>query len=325
MLMQAAVYERYGSPDVIHVRQVQLPQPDHHQVRIAIRATTVTAACTMMRRGDTAMARVLLGLTRPRRRFQVMGIEVAGIVDSVGRGVSCFKAGDRVFGFTGFSAGGYAQYVCVPETASLAHTPDSVADDAACTLVDGPTTALYFLRDRARVQPNEHVVIVGASGSIGTAAIQIARHLGAEVTAVCSGRNADLVRSLGAHHVVDYAQDDFSAQGERYDVVFDTVGKSAFGTVRRCLKAGGRFAVTVGGPVAYARDAWSRVFGSRKFIFGMSIEKRAALREVSDLVSRGVLKPVIDRRYPLHAVSEAHRYVESGRKRGNVVLTVGAD
>lgn len=325
MLMKAAVYERYGSPDVIEVRPIRVPQPGDQQIRIAIRATTVTAACTMMRRGDTAMARLVLGLTGPRRRFQVMGIEVAGIVDAVGSRVTRFKRGDRVFGFTGFSAGGYAQYVCVPEGASVAHTPASVADDAACALVDGPTTALYFLRDRARLHPGERIAIVGASGSIGTAAVQLARHLGAEVTGVCSGKNAELVRSLGAHHVVDYTQEDYSAGGARFDVVFDTVGKSSFAAARRCLRAGGRFAVTVGGPMAYARDAWSRLFGSRKFVFGMSIEKRAALAEVSDLASRGVLKPVIDRFYMLEEVSEAHRYVESGRKRGNVVLKVGAD
>jgi NADPH:quinone reductase-like Zn-dependent oxidoreductase len=322
MWMKAAVYERYGSPDMLEVRQIRKPEPKDDQVRIAIHATTVTAACGMMRRGDTLMARLVLGLRRPRSRFRVLGIEIAGTVEALGRRVTRFRPGDRVFGFTGFAVGGYAQFACLSESASLAHTPEALSDEEACTLVDGPTTALYFLRDRARLRAGERVAIVGASGSIGTAAVQLARHFGAEVTAVCSEKNADLVRSLGAHHVVDYTQEDFSRHSDAYDIVFDTVGKGSFSSARRCLAPGGRYLTTVGGPCAYLRDAWSRAFGSRKFVFGMSVEKQEPLRLVANLVAQGALRPVIDRHYPLEAVAEAHRYVESGRKRGNVVIAV---
>jgi NADPH:quinone reductase-like Zn-dependent oxidoreductase len=322
MTMLAAVYESYGAPEVLHVRDVPIPVPTDTQIRVAVGATTVTAACGMMRRGDTLMARVVLGLFRPRTRFRIMGMEIAGVVESVGSRVTQFRPGDRVFGFTGFGAGGYAEYVCMKAEGSLAHVPAGTTLEEACTLVDGPTTALYFLRDRAGLLAGDRIVILGASGSIGTAAVQIARHIGAEVTAVCSGKNTDLVRSLGAHHVIDYTLDDYASLGDRYDVVFDTVSKSSFRTARRCLRPNGRYLRTVGGPIAYLCDLWSRCFGSRKFVFGMSIEKRDALVAVSALVARGDLRPVIDRRYQLRDIAQAHHYVESGRKRGNVVVAV---
>jgi NADPH:quinone reductase-like Zn-dependent oxidoreductase len=324
MQMKAAVYERYGSPSVLEVRELLAPEPRDHEVRVAIRATTVTAACQMMRRGDTLVARLVLGLLRPRLRFRVLGLEIAGTVERVGRGVTRFRPGDRVFGFTGFGAGGCAQFVCLRETASLALAPEGVSDQEACSLVDGPTTALYFLRDRARLRAGERVAIIGASGSIGTAAVQIARHFGAEVTAVCSGRNAELVRSLGAHQVVDYTRADYAARGETYDIVFDTVGTSSFSHARRCLSRNGRYLITVGGPELYLRDAWSRMFGSQKLVFGMSVEKKQALAMVSELVAQGALRPVVDRRYSLAQIAEAHEYVETRRKRGNVVIDVCA-
>jgi NADPH:quinone reductase-like Zn-dependent oxidoreductase len=325
MRMRAAVYERYGSPSVLEVRDdVRAPEPRDDEVRIAVAASTATAACQMMRRGDTLMARAVLGVFRPRRRFRVLGIEIAGTVERVGRRVTRFAPGDRVFGFTGFGSGGYAQYVCLREDASIAHAPASLRHEEACVLVDGPTTGLYFLRDRAELSAGERIAIIGASGSVGTAAVQLARHFGAEVTAVCSGRNAELVRSLGAHHVVDYEREDYAARADAYDVVFDTVGASSFSRARRCLSRRGRYLVTVGGPELFLRDAWSRVVGRQKLVFGMSVEKRTALAEVSELVARGAIRPVIDRRYSLAEISEAHRYVETGRKRGNVVIDIRA-
>jgi NADPH:quinone reductase-like Zn-dependent oxidoreductase len=324
MTMRAMVYERYGSPEVLSLREVARPEPKEDEVRVAVHATSVTAACVMMRRGDTLMARVVLGLLRPRRRFRIMGIEIAGTIESVGRRVTRFAVGDRVFGFTGWASGGYGELVCLKETASIELAPDGTTHEQACSLVDGPTTALYFLCDRARMRRGDRIAIVGASGSIGTAAVQIARHFGAEVTAVCSGKNAELVRSLGAHHVVDYTQGDYSERGGVYDIVFDTVGKSSFAVARRCLARGGRYLLTVGGVHEYARAAWTRVFYDKRQIVGMSVEKRAALRTVSELLQSGAIRPVIDRRYPLEALAEAHRYVETGRKRGNVVIDVRA-
>ena len=321
MFMKAVVYDHYGAPEVLQVREVPKPQPQADEVLVAIGATTVTSACGMMRRGDTVLSRLVLGLLRPRKRFRVLGTEFAGTVEAVGSRVTRFRPGDRVFGFTGFKVGGYAEYVCLREMASLALAPRGLTHHEAATLVDGPTTALFFL-ERGGVSPGERVAIIGASGSVGTAAVQLARHLGAEVTAVCSGANAELVRSLGAHHVIDYTKDAYWADGERFDVVFDTVGKSSFSTAKRALVRGGRYLRTVGGLWVAVRSLLSRVFESRQLVFGMSVEKRAALETVRELVAQGVLRPVVDRRYELSAIADAHRYVETGRKRGNVVVVV---
>jgi NADPH:quinone reductase-like Zn-dependent oxidoreductase len=318
--MMAIVCPRYGAPDVLALREVARPTPRDDEVRIRIGATTVTSACGMMRRGDTVMARVFLGLFRPRRRFRILGIELCGVIESVGKRVTRHRVGDRVFGFAGFRPGACAEYLCLPEDASLAPAPEGLTDVEAVSLVDGPTTALYFLR-RTGVTEGTRIAIVGASGSVGSAAVQLARHMGAHVTAVCSGKNAELVRSLGAHEVVDYTRDDYT--NGRYDVVFDAVGKSRYGVARRSLVAGGVYAVTVGNFfVCYGLDLATRWFSRTRFLFGMSVEKKAALREVAQLVCEGALRPVIDRQYPLADVPDAHRYVETGRKRGNVVIAV---
>lgn len=323
-LMEAVVCTGYGAPEVLALSEVHKPVPLPHQVRIKVLATTVTAACTTMRKADSLMARLVLGLWKPRPRYRVMGIELAGEIDQVGARVTSFRPGDRVVGFTGFTPGAYAQYCCLSESASLAVIPAGMGYDEAASIVDGATTALYFLRQRAAVRPGERVLIIGASGSIGTAAVQLARHLGAEVTGVCSTANVGLVSSLGAHRVIDYTREDFTEREPpgRYDVVFDTVGKSSFSKCKRLLSPRGRYLITVGGPGLWVRDAWSRLFGAKKLIFGMSIEKRAPLREVLQLCEAGALRPVIDRRYRLNEIVEAHRYVDGGHKKGNVVVTV---
>ncbi len=321
--MQAVVYREYGGPEVLGVEEVAKPMPRSHEVRVKVFATTATAACGLMRRADNLSARLILGLRRPRARFRVMGIELAGVVDAVGAEVTRFRVGDSVFGFAGFSAGAYAQYVCISERGSLAIMPRHLTYEEAVSLVDGSTTAIYFLCDRARIRSGDRVLIIGASGSIGTAAVQLARHVGAEVTGVCSGVNAALVAELGAHEVVDYTRDDFTQAARHWDVVFDTIGKSSFSRCKPVLAGGGRYLVTVGPLLAlYVRDAWSRLFGSKKLMFGMSVEKHDALRRVVQLVEAGELRPVIDRRYALEEIAEAHRYVDTGRKRGNVVIQV---
>jgi NADPH2:quinone reductase len=236
--------------------------------------------------------------------------------------VTRFEVGDRVFGFTGFSPGACAEFLCLREDASLALAPVGLTDAEAASLVDGPTTALYFLRDRARVGKGTRVAIVGASGSVGSSAVQVARYLGARVTAVCSGRNEEFVRSLGAHEVVDYTREDFTRTGQRFEVVFDAVGKADHRAASRCLVDGGIFATAVGGLGAYVHDAWTRWFSRTRFVFGMSVEKRAALEEVTSMVRAGALRPLIDRRYTLAEVQLAHSHVESGRKRGNVVIAL---
>jgi NADPH:quinone reductase-like Zn-dependent oxidoreductase len=321
--MSAVVCRAYGGPEALAMAEVAAPTPRAREVRIKVHATTVTAACGVMRRGARLTARLVLGLRRPRTRHRVMGTEVAGEIDRVGAGVTRFRVGDRVFGFTGFRAGAYAQFCCLPEHASLALIPTGLSYEEAASLVDGPTTALYFLRDRAHLERSDRVLILGASGSIGTAAVQIARHFGAEVTGVCSGANRELVTSLGASRVIDYTKDDFTEGAHTYDIVFDTRGTSSFGRSKRVLADRGRYLVTSGGLVhLYLRDAWSRFFGTKTLVFGMSVEKGESLRIVRELVESGVLRPVVDRHYALSEIVAAHRYVDTGRKRGNVVIQV---
>ncbi|MBI5548257.1 MAG: NAD(P)-dependent alcohol dehydrogenase, partial [Deltaproteobacteria bacterium] len=309
-------------PEVLAVEDVDVPVPRADEVLIRQHATTVTAADCMMRRGDSLMGRALLGFFRPRRRYRIMGIELAGEVVDVGAKVTRFRRGDRVFGFAGFSVGCYAQYNRLPQDASLAIMPAGLGFEEAAAIVDGGTTALFFLHDLARIQKGDRVLVVGASGSIGTSAVQVASRAGAEVTAVCSGRNADLVGSLGAARSIDYTREDFTQPGEKYDVIFDTVGKSSFAHCRDCLTDDGRFLTTVGGLSEYLRTFWTAAFGRRKFVFGMSIKKDRSLQTLKEMVESGAFVPVIDRRYTLEQIVDAHRYVEAGRKRGNVVVAV---
>lgn len=288
---------------------------------IRIRATTVTSAETGMRQGKPYWGRIIIGFRGPRRKLRTLGLELAGEVESVGNGVSRFKPGDKVFGFTGFAVGANAEYRCLPEQASITRMPTGVTFEQAAAAVDGPSTALFFLRDKAKVQPGQRVLIIGASGSIGTYAVQLAKHFGAHVTGVCSGRNADLVLSLGADAVIDYTREDFTAQAERYDVVFDTVGKSSYPAARRVLKKSGCYLPTTG-LVNYWHAILAALSGGPKVRNGMSVNKTEALPFLRDLIEEGKLRIVIDRSYALEEIVQAHRYVDAGHKVGNVVVTI---
>jgi len=319
--MKAARYTRFGPPEVIEVAEVAPPVAAANEVIVEVHASTVTSAEAAMRRGRPLWGRVILGLFRPRRRMQVLGIEVAGIVSSVGRDVTRFRVGDEVFGFAGFDIGTNAELFRIREQGSLALKPLGLSFEEAAACVDGPTTALFFLRDKAQIRPGERVLVIGASGSIGTYAVQLARHFGAEVAGVCSTRNVELVRSLGAHDVFDYTREDFTASGRTWDVVFDTVGKSSFRKCRKVLGLGGRFVATTG-LLNYALSLWTSLWGGRRVLTGMSVDKREALPFIGSLVESGQLQIVVDRRYTLDEIVQAHRYVDSGRKRGNVVVSV---
>jgi len=318
--MKAIVHDVYGSPDVLELRDIPIPVPKAKEILIKVHATTATTAEGGMRRGEPAWGRLILGMREPKRK--VLGLEVAGEVVSVGSAVTRFKVGERVFGFTGFGCGGYAQYVVVPESASVIEMPKGVSFDEAVGLVDGSTTALHFLRDRGRIQPGQKVLIHGASGSIGTAAVQLARFFGAEVTGVCSTRNLELVKSLGAHHVVDYTKEDFTQAEDAYDIIFDVVGKSSFAACKAALKDGGRYLITVMGFAAIAQTLWTALFGRKKVIFSMSIEKVEGLQFIKGLVEAGKLRPVVESRYPMARMREAHQLVDTGHKRGSVVISV---
>jgi NADPH:quinone reductase-like Zn-dependent oxidoreductase len=322
--MRAVMFRAYGPPDVLTQVDVPTPAPRADQVQIRVHATTVTSAECGMRRGEPRWGRVILGLRRPRKGVRVLGLELAGEVTAVGPAARRFRVGDRVFGFTSFGVGANAEYKCLSERASVTTMPANVTYAQAAATVDGFTTAWYFLRDLADLQPGQKVLVIGASGSIGTYAVQLAKHVGAVVHGVCSGRNAKLVESLGADRVFDYTVEDFTTSGERYDAVFDTVGRSSFARCRQVLAPRGCYLPTTG-LVNNLLALRTAVTGGPRVRTGMSVRKHTALAALRELLSEDRLQIVIDRRYPMAEIVEAHRYVDSGHKTGNVVITVVDD
>lgn len=319
--MKAVVYTKYGPPDVLQLKEVEKPSPKDNEVLIKVYATTATAAERMMRSGKPYWGRIILGLIKPRKKYRILGLELAGEIEAVGKDVRRFKPGDQVYGFRGFGTGALAEYKCMAEEDSLALKPVNLSFEESAAIVDGATTALFFLRDKANIQPEQNVLIIGASGSIGTYAVQLAQYFGAEVTGVCSTSNLDWVKSLGANKVIDYTQEDFTQNGETYDIIFDTVGKSSFLRCKRSLKRKGCYLPTTG-LFNYVLTLWTLLFGGKRVISGMSVEKNDALIFIKTLIEAGKLKPVIDKHYPLEQAAEAHRYVDKGHKKGNVVITV---
>lgn len=319
--MRAVTYTRYGAPEVLRLTEVERPIPGNREVLIRVVATTVSSAECGMRRGEPRWGRVILGFNGPRRRMRVLGTEVAGVVEALGCDVTRFRAGDRVFGFTGFGLGANADYVRMPEHGSLALMPPNISFEQAAAAVDGATTAWYFLCEKAKLSAGQRVLINGAAGSIGAYAVQLAKHLGARVTGVCGPRNVDLVQALGADRVIDYTAQDFTKGGERYDVIFDAVSKSSFRRCRAALAGDGCYVATTGLPNAFLM-AWTRLTRGPRVVTGMSVQKNDALAYLAPLIEAGELTMVIDRTYPLEQIVAAHRHVETGHKRGNVVVLV---
>jgi NADPH2:quinone reductase len=276
----------------------------------------------MMRRGDTILSRILLGLFRPGRKYQILGTEFSGMVEATGTKVKKFKAGDEVFAFRGFGTGCYAQYKCMNENGSLALKPCNMKFTEAASVVDGATTALFFLKEKANIQKGQKVLIIGASGSVGSFAVQLAKYFGAEVTGVCSTKNIDLVRTLGADKVVDYTKEDFTKNGDTYDIIFDTVGKNSFSNCRKALKSNGKYLVTLMSFNVIIQSILTKPGNNKKVIFAMSVNKTEALNFIRSLIEDGKLKTIIDRQYQLEELAEAHAYVEEGHKKGNVVISV---
>jgi NADPH:quinone reductase-like Zn-dependent oxidoreductase len=320
--MKAAVYTTYGSPDVVALRDVEKPVPRENQVLIRVHATTVNRTDSAALRGRPLFARALLyGLRRPRNI--ILGNEFAGEVESAGNAVTGFQPGDRVFGYNDATYGGHAEYVTMREDGMLAHIPADLTYEDAAPTAEGAHYALKDIR-KANVQPGQNVLVIGASGAIGSASVQLLKHFGANVTAVCGTRNVELVRSLGADRVIDYTQDDFARTGETYDFIHDAVGKSSFGVCRKLLKPGGIYCPSELGRMAQNPflALWTSRFGSRKVIFPIPRSSKDDMIFLKGLVESGAFKPVIDRRYPLDEIAEAFRYVETGRKTGNVIITV---
>lgn len=325
--MKAVIYTRYGPPGVLKLADVQKPIPSNNEVLIKITATTVTAGDTRMRSFTVPLsywipARLFLGIRGPKQT--ILGMELAGVVDAVGKDVTRFQPGDLVFASTiEHDGGAYAEYICLPEDGLLATRSVSLSDAEAATLPIGGRTALYFLR-AANIQPGQRVLIYGASGSVGTFAVQIAKYFGADVTGVCSTANLKLVKSLGADSVVDYSLEDFTRNDVTYDVIFDTVGKAPFLGAVHCLADNGVLLHAVAAPGVGIRMKWASLTTGRRMVGGGPPRDAADLITLRDLVEAGKLKPVIDRRYSLAQIVEAHQYVDTGRKRGNVVITVAS-
>jgi NADPH:quinone reductase-like Zn-dependent oxidoreductase len=317
--MRAVAFDRYGPPDVLRIEDLERPLPKADEVLIRVHATTVNRSDTGLRSAEYFVARLATGLRRPRRR--ILGNELAGQVEAVGAAVTEFNVGERVFGI---GSGTNAEFVCVSESGTLAHMPTDMSYDQAAAVCDGGCTALSFLR-QAGVRKGQRILIYGASGSIGTASVQLAKHIGADVTAVCDTRNVEVVRSLGADSVIDYLQEDFTKNGQTYDAILDAVGKLSATRSRRSLKPGGVY-LTAGSAESLGRvllvALWTKLVGRRKVKLGIARYRKEDILFLKELIEAGHYRPVIDRFYPLEDVVEAHGYVDTQQKTGNVVLTV---
>ena len=320
--MRAIVHDRYGPPEVLRLDDVERPSPAPDEVLIRIHATTVNRTDCAVRAAKPFIWRLFKGLLRPKQ--QVLGMELAGEVEAVGAAVTAFEVGDPVFGIKG--SGAYAEFTCMAENAALAPMPSGIDFGEAAAVCDGAIAALTCLRS-AHLREDQRILIYGASGATGTAAVQLAKAFGADVSAVCNTKNVELVRSLGAEPVMDYTKQDFTRNGERYDVIVDAAGKHSFRKCRRSLNRGGTFVATDVGflwhvPFLALLTRW---FGHKRVTLSISRETKADVLLLRELIEAGTYRPVIERTYPLEEVVEATRYVETGQKTGNVVLSVTTD
>lgn len=322
--MKAILLSRFGAPDVLELKEIPKPSPSANEVLIKVLATTVTAGdwrcrTAIVPEGFGLMAGLYLGFRRPRH--PILGSELSGVVESVGSAVSRFQVGEPVFAFTGTGMGCYVEYMCMTEDGALALKPANLDFEEAAALSFGGTTALGFLR-KAGIRKGDHVLVNGASGGVGTAAVQLAKHFGAEVTGICSAGNVALVKSIGADDVIDYAAEDFTRSSKKYDIIVDTAGTAPFSRSRGSLKKGGRLVLVLATMSDVLKAPWVSLASGMKVLAGSPSWKSEDLRFLAGLAESGRFRPVIDRRYLFSQMAEAHRYVEVGHKKGNVVITM---
>lgn len=325
--MKSIIYTKYGPPEVLELKEVEKPIPKDNEILVKVHATTVTTGDVRVRGFKVPLsywlfARIALGVRGPKTK--ILGVELAGEIKSVGKDVKNFKKGDQVFAYPGHFGGAYAEYVCLREDSAIAIKPLNLNFEEAAAISFGGNTALHFLK-QANIHKGQKVLIYGASGSVGTFAVQLAKYYGAEVTGVCSTANIDLVKSLGADKVIDYTKEDFSKNNVIYDVILDAVGKASLSGCMRSLKKEGTYLQVVADPSTSMKMKWAGINSGKTLIGGTAMPQIENLIFLKELIEEGQLKPVIDRKYPLEKIVEAHRYVDNGHKKGNVVITVETD
>ena len=323
--MKAIVCTQYGAPDVLQIQERLQPKPNANEIRIRIRATSVSAADYRIRglnipAGLGFLMRLVMGFSRPRKN--ILGIEMAGVVDAIGANISQFTVGDKVFGLSGVGSGAYAEYICVKESSAVVKMLKDLSYEQAVAIPFGAHTALTFLRDKAKLKPGQRILINGASGAVGTAAVQLSTIMGALVTAVCSTKNIQLVKDLGAHKVFDYTCETLNADDGYYDVIFDTVGTLSFSQGKKLLKAKGLHLTAVAGLPQYIRMFWASLWPGKRYLSGIAVESKQDLEYMNRLVEQGQYVPVIDKTYDFEQIVDAHRYAETGHKVGSVVVRV---
>ena len=317
--MRAIEYFEYGSPEVLQLTEVDKPIPKDREVLIRIMATAVNSADWRLRKADPFAVRFILGLRKPKKN--ILGGVFSGVIESVGKYVTLYSVGDEVFGSAAMHFGAYAEYVCLPENCPMARKPVNISHPEAAVIPFGATAALHFLR-KASIRKGQKVLIYGASGAIGTAAVQLAKYYGAHVTGVCSTANIDLVKTLGADQVVDYTKDDFTKNGETYDVIFETVNKITYSQSLESLTKEGELILAASGLTGMIRGLWTSMTSNRKVFTGVISENARDMMFLKKLIEESKLKPVIDRTYALEQMVEAHTYVEQGHKKGNVAIII---
>jgi len=318
--MKAIAHTNYGAPYVMQLREQEKPTPKDNEILIHVHAAVVTQADCYLRRGKPFITRLFGGLTKPKF---IPGAELAGEIEAVGSKVKLFSKRDKVFALSPNILGAHAEYICLPEDGIIANMPSNMTYEESVAICEA-TTALTFLRDSASIKKGQQILINGASGAVGICAVQLAKYFGAEVTGVCSGVNIEMVRSAGADHVVDYTKNHFTKHNEKYDVIFDTVGKTSFQQCKHSLKENGVFLETVISFNVVFQTLWTRYFSNKKVIFSATglCQNKDNLRFLKELAEAGRIIPIIDRHYTLEEIAEAHSYVEKGHKKGSVVISL---